>query len=577
MTDRVTEYAQAVVDGKIPFCGRYHILACKRHLRDLERQRTAKFPYYWSVEAANKILDFAETLTIVEGFEKKQVKLIDSQVFDIGCTFGWLKVSNNCRRFRRRYKSVARQNGKSFENGIIGVYIAAFSGYYEGKLFTAATKRRQARVVWEEMKKFIKADEELSEFFCIKDYKSEITALNTGCTIEALSKEGGLDEGFRGIFISLDELHLQKDNSVYSKLWKGTRNLPETMMSSITTRGDNPHSYCKELDRFAISVLEGTVTAEDFFADIFCPDEDDDVYSVEALLKANPLCVGDEENIERLLSEAQDAKVMGGSTRATYITRTVNLWTRGDSKNYVNPDDLRSCLADIDFERFRGADCWVGLDLSSGGDLTSWSIEFDCDGVPFFHSHSYMPLGRLQEHIENDLAPYDIWEQDGLITATGDSMSFKNDYKFIIRDLKELKESYQLHFRAIGVDPHNADGILADLEELTDKVVIVTQSAKNLSSATEDIKLSVREHNVLFDRRNELLVYSFENAVETKNSFNEIKIDKRGSLNGNRIDPVDACIDAHFCRMQDRGEPTRNCDQDMNDYLAQMGWLPSNS
>ena len=70
MTDRVTEYAQAVVDGKIPFCGKLHIAACQRHLNDLKRQRTKAFPYYWSVEAADKILEFAETLTIGEGFEK---------------------------------------------------------------------------------------------------------------------------------------------------------------------------------------------------------------------------------------------------------------------------------------------------------------------------------------------------------------------------------------------------------------------------------------------------------------------------------------------------------------------------
>lgn len=152
MTDRVTDYARAAVAGLVPYCGRLHILACKRHLRDLERQRTKKFPYYWSVEAADKVLQFFETLTIGEGFEKTPVKLIGSQVFDIGCTFGWLKVSNDRRRFRRRYKSMARQNGKSFENGGMGVYIAGFSGYKEGKLFTAATKRRQAKIVWDEMR-----------------------------------------------------------------------------------------------------------------------------------------------------------------------------------------------------------------------------------------------------------------------------------------------------------------------------------------------------------------------------------------------------------------------------------------
>lgn len=572
MTDRVTSYAQAVVDGKVPFCGRLHIAACKRHLSDLKKQRTKSFPYYWSVEAADKILEFAETLTIGEGFEKKPVKLIGSQVFDLGCTFGWLKVRNNRRRFRRRYKSMARQNGKSFENGIMGVYIAGFSGYNEGKLFTAATKRRQAKVVWNEMRKFIESDEDLKEFFSIKEYKSEIRALNSGCTIEALSKEGGLDDGFRGIFNSLDELHQMKDNSVYSALWKGTRNLPETLLSVITTRGKNPRSYCKELDRFCVSILNGTVTADDFFVDIYCPDKGDDIYNVENALKANPLYVGSEEQIEKLKSEAETAKHMGGQDRVDYITKSVNLWTTADDANYVNADDLHCCGSEKMLSDYKGSDCWVGLDLSSGGDLTSWAIEFDDGNAPYFHAHSYMPRGRLQEHIDNDLAPYDIWEQDGLITATGDSMSFKNDFKYIINDLKRLKEEYNLNFRAIGVDPHNADGLLAELEELTPKVIVVTQTAKNLCQATEDIKLSVKEHKLQIHKENEMLFFSFENAVETKNSFKEIKIDKRNALNGNRIDPVDACIDAHYCRLQDRGEPVINHDEEMENYLVNMGW-----
>lgn len=572
MTDRVTEYAQAVVDGKVPFCGRLHIAACKRHLSDLKKQRTKSFPYYWSVEAADKILEFAETLTIGEGFEKKPVKLIGSQVFDLGCTFGWLKVRNNRRRFRRRYKSMARQNGKSFENGIMGVYIAGFSGYNEGKLFTAATKRRQAKVVWDEMRKFIESDEDLKEFFSIKEYKSEIKAFGSGCTIEALSKEGGLDDGFRGIFNSLDELHQMKDNSVYSALWKGTRNLPETLLSVITTRGKNPRSYCKELDRFCVSILNGTVTADDFFVDIYCPDKGDDIYDVENALKANPLYVGSEEQIEMLKSEAETAKHMGGQDRVDYITKSVNLWTTADDANYVNADDLHCCGSEKMLSDYKGSDCWVGLDLSSGGDLTSWAIEFDDGNAPYFHAHSYMPRGKLQEHIDNDLAPYDIWEQDGLITATGDSMSFKNDFKYIINDLKRLKEEYNLNFRAIGVDPHNADGLLAELEELTPKVIVVTQTAKNLCQATEDIKLSVKEHKLQIHKENEMLFFSFENAVETKNSFKEIKIDKRNALNGNRIDPVDACIDAHYCRLQDKGESLINHDEEMESYLINMGW-----
>lgn len=572
MRDRVTEYAQAVVDGKVPFCGRLHILACKRHLNDLKKQRTEKFPYYWSVEAADRILEYAETLTIKEGFEQKPVRLFDCQAFDIGCTFGWLRCADDFRRFRRRYKSVSRQQGKSFENGIMGPYIAAFGGYQEGKLFTAATKRRQAKIVWDEMRKFIQSDNELSEYFSIKEYSTTITALNTGCTIEALSKEGGLDDGFRGIFNSVDELHQHKDNSIYSALWKGTRNLPETLLSVITTRGKNPRSFCKEFDDFCVSVLEGTVTADDIFVDIYTPDEGDDIWDINNMLKANPLFVGNPEKIKALVAEAENAKNMGGMEKIDFIVKSLNMWSSVQDKSYVKPNDLMACATDKSIESFRGCECWVGLDLSSGGDLTTIALEFDDGGKDYFFAKSYMPRGRFQEHIENDFAPYDMWEREGLIKVTGSEMSFKNDYKFIIADLKRFAEEYGIKYRAIGVDPHNADGFIADLEEFGCPVVLVKQSARSLNSATVDIRLNVKSHNVEFDKNNEMLIYSFENAVVVENSFEEIKIEKRDFKNGNRIDPVDACIDAHFCKMMARQETPVDPNEMMEDYLKEMGW-----
>ena len=189
--DRVTAYAAEVVrTGRYPdtgkLCGRFHILACKRHLNDLKRERTEAFPYYWDPDAAQRIIDFAETLTLAEGDAPRPLQLMGCQAFDLGATMGWMKVANGKRRFRRRYKSISRQQGKTMENGVIGGYVAGFSGYRHGKLFTVATKKRQARLAWEETAKFIKIDPDLSELFEVKDYKSMILALETECTIEAL-------------------------------------------------------------------------------------------------------------------------------------------------------------------------------------------------------------------------------------------------------------------------------------------------------------------------------------------------------------------------------------------------------
>lgn len=570
--DRVTEYASKVVTGEVK-AGSLHVLACKRHLNDLKRQRTKDFPYYYDPDKALEVIDYAETLTVAEGDSPKPVKLIDSQVFDLGCTFGWFKESNNKRRFRRRYKCMARQNGKTFENGIMGTYIAGFGGYNYGKLFTVATKKRQARLAWEEMSKFITIDPELGEYFNVKDYKSVIEALETYCTIEALSKEAGLDDGFRSIFSSIDELHQHKDNKIYKALYNGTRALPETLVSMITTRGDKLNSFCKEMDDYTIKVLRGQATAEDFFIDIYCLDPTDDIWDPENWIKANPFLCLDPEKFEVLKTDAQTARDMGGADLRDFLTKSLNMWVENTDDQFINSEKWSACASDRTLEDFRGRKCWVGLDLSSGGDLTTIALEFPEDNDKYyFYSHSFMPRGRLEEHIETDLAPYDLWETMELITVTGGAGDYKNDYKFIISHLKQLKIEYDLEFLGIGIDPHNADGILSDLEEFGCPVIIIVQSCKSLNDATVDLQLLCKSENLEYNRNNELLTWSFINASIVRNSFDEIKVDKKPGQRFKRIDPVDACIDAHACMLKNKVTNPVDLPSELDKYLEAMGW-----
>ena len=578
--DRVTEYAHRVASGKV-VAGELHILACKRHLNDLKRQRSEDFPYYYDPNKALEIIEYAETLTIAEGDAPKPVKLLDSQAFDLGCTFGWFKTSNNKRRFRRRYKSVARQNGKTFENGIMGTYIAGFGGYNYGKLFTVATKKRQARLAWEEMSKFITIDPDLGEYFDIKDYKSTIEALDTLCTIEALSREAGLEDGFRSIYASIDEIHQHRDNKIYKALYNGTRALDETLVSMITTRGDNLNSFCKEMDDYAIKVLRGLSSAEDFFVDIYCLDPDDDIWSPTNWAKANPFIASNPERFEILKTDAQTAKDMGGSDLRDFLTKSLNMWVQNTDDQFILADKWQKCGSKRTLEDMRGRSCWVGLDLSSGGDLTTLSLEFPEEYISelgeakekcYFYSHSYMPRGRLQEHIETDLAPYDLWESMELITVTGGANDYKNDYKFIIKDLKRIKEEYDITFLGIGIDPHNADGILAELEEFGCPVVIIVQSCKSLNDATTDLQLLVKSEDLEYNEKNELLTWSFLNAKIVRNSFDEIKVDKKPGKRFKRIDPVDACIDAHACKLKNKTKEVVDVDNELDKYLELMGW-----
>jgi phage terminase large subunit-like protein len=571
--DRVTEYAARVVaDPNAMNAGNLHVLACKRHLKDLERQETEAFPYRWDVDASDRVLEYAETLTVLEGAKPRPVHLLDCQAFDVGSTFGWKKLDGN-RRFRRRYKSVARQNGKTFENGIIGSYIANFSGYKYGKLFTVATKQAQAKLAWDEIAKFIRADKDLGQLFRIQDYKLLITALNTLCTIEALSKERSLDDGFRSIFASVDEIHQHPDNSIYKAIYNGQRSLVEALVSMITTRGKKLNSFCKEMDDYCINILSGVVTAEDFFIDIYCLDAHDDIWNPKNQIKANPFLCSTEHGRETLARDAQTAKDMGGADLRDFITKSLNMWVTSSDDAFVDAEKFARCGSDRGLECFRGRECYVGLDLSSGGDLTTLALEFiKDDGTPYFWSHSFMPRGRLDEHIASDLEPYDVWESEGLITVTGGAMDFKNDYKFIIKTLKDLIAKYEIKILGIAYDPHNADGVLSDLEEFGKPLMMITQSARFLNDATVDIRLLVKSEKIEYDRKNELMAKSFLNAAITRNSFDEEKVDKRPGARTARIDPVDACIDAHTMYLKTRETVKVDVESELEKYLQMMNW-----
>ena len=175
--------------------------------------------------------------------------------------------------------------------------------------------------------------------------------------------------------------------------------------------------------------------------------------------------------------------------------------------------------------------------------------------------------------METDLAPYATWEQQGLITVTGGAMDYMNDYKFIVSHLAELRERYGLTFLGIGIDPHNAAGVMQDLEAFGCPVVTITQSARGLNDATMALQLQVKSGRIEYDKRNELLTWSVINAAIVRNSFGEIKIDKKPGARFRRIDPVDAMIDGRALRLiNNGGEAPVDVENGLNNYLTMMGW-----
>lgn len=555
MLDRATKYAESVVNGTLDrSVGKSEILTCKRHLNDLERQGTDKFPYVWNEKKAKDIIDFSETLTLSEGDSPSPLRLWGFQDFIFGSWNGWVHKDTGYRRFHTSYDQVARQNGKSLGNSIPSLYYGNFAGYQYPQIYTTATKELQARIVLKECNKFINADKELSGtktqkgLFTIKDYRSEIECNLTGGLIKALGRDTESIDGFRPFFGSVDEYHKHKTDQMYKLLVDGGKNMKEFLISAITTAGFDLNSPCKELYDYCKNILYG-FTDETQFVYIAELDKEDDIWDESNWPKANPLWTP--QRLENMKADAIKAKEMGGSELRNFMTKALNIWVQATDDGYLDQEKWESCASDTALEDMRGRGCYLGLDLSSGGDLTSggfdFPIEINGEQKYFVDSHSFMPSKRLADHIKTDRAPYDMWVREKLITLTETLGGFKTDYKYILSYYRKIVRDYDLHVLGIGYDPHNADAFLSDLEEMGQEFgcdcTMITQSARNLNDPTTDYKLEVDAGNVIWDKRNSLLDWSFKNAIKVHNSFGEIKIDK--DLTRKRIDPCDSIIDAH--------------------------------
>lgn len=573
MADRTTAYAKKVVNGEI-LKGRTEYLCCKRHLEDMKRK---DFDYIFDVEMAERAIDIANELTILEGTEPVKLKTRGFQDFIIGSLHGWRRKYSDKLRFREAYVQMARQNGKSFLSGTEINNWATFSGYVKGRIFCAATKQDQANIVWDEVEKFILADSCLSELYRIRRHDRTITSYVTGTEIKSLGRDTKSVDGFRSILSIIDEYHAHPTNQMYKLLLDGQISVNtkgNALTLAITTAGFNLNGPCYEQYKFAKQILDGVVDKDSLFIYIAEMDVEDDIWDYKNWAKANPLLLWTEDDeynmdaVKTLSEKAIDAQAKGGEDLNNFLTKSLNTWVEYTRDDFVDLGALKACESDLTLEDMIGKSFYLGIDLSSGGDLTSIALVFPVGELFYVHSQSFMPFLRLEEHEKTDKAPYRIWAKQGQLILTDGGFGLKTDYKYIIQYLKDLMEDYNLTCLACGYDPHNAGAFISDLDFLGCDLIEIGQSARSLNDATVDLRLAVESGQMVYSKDADLLRWSFANAKTTQNSFGEIKLYKEQS--GDRIDPVDALVDAWKLAFINKDTIKYDADKDFDEWFDIM-------
>ena len=216
---RWMEYAQQIQSGEQIAC-HWMKQAAARFLDDLNSQTDEKFRFYFDEHEAQLAVDFFPLfLRHYQGdLTGTPLFLEPWEQFIIANIYGWKRKSDNLRRFRKVYISVARKNGKSAIAVGIGIKGLLLDGEGGPRVVCAATKRAQARIVWDIAALTIEQNPELMSQFGINISKSlnttKIQVIGTAADFIPLGQDSKTEDGHNVHVGIIDEYHEHPDDKM---------------------------------------------------------------------------------------------------------------------------------------------------------------------------------------------------------------------------------------------------------------------------------------------------------------------------------------------------------------------------
>ena len=537
--DELIVYAKQCISGEIISCQK-HKWACRRFLDDVQKAK-GDWQYYWDENEAEKIVSWFSYLRHCKGIlAGKPIILTTSQKFSLCQIYGWRRKKDDYRRFKISFKEVARKNAKTQEEaGVVLYEIATQSVKYNEILETycAGTKRDQSKLLFNECKNMLMGSPLRKKF---KITKTEIVHIKTNSFLKPLSKEDGQKgDGTNPAVLVLDEYH-QHPTSEFYDLGLGSQT-KQPLLMIITTAGIDLNVPCYTQEyKYADSLLDPNCDIEndEYFADIFELDKDDNIDDIKNWHKANPIRMSYAEGIEKIRLDYGVARDIPEKMTA-FKTKMLNVWVQQTENGYMDMAKWKACEVE-NIPLNEKAPCYVGFDMSAKIDLTSvaFVVPMKTGEIVKYAvwSHSFIPNSeKLSERIKVDKMPYQAWVDNGYITVTDTPIV---NQQAVIDYVLAFCEKMNFHIEMFCFDPANASKMMMELSDMGYSVVEVYQSHKSLNEATAGFREQVYCGNILYEK-NPVLNYAMKNAVIRTNR-GLIKIDKDATKN--RIDPVDALL-----------------------------------
>lgn len=529
----VLEYWEAIESGKV--------LVSKRVYKQYKRlAEEIKNPgkYIFDEARANKPIEFIERFCKHSKGEwaGKPVTLELFQKAYIAALFGFIDKETGLRRYRESMFYVARKNGKTTMLAGIAAYMLMADGEAGAEVYSTATKRDQARILFDETHNMIKQSPELSKH--IKKRKSDLYFPLTMSKFQPLGKNSNTLDGLNAHCVIMDELHGVTDRNLYEVMKQSQSARRQPLLIMITTAGTVRECIFDDMYAYACNVVDGKFTDDSFLPILYELDDREEWTDFTKWEKANP-GLGTIKKIDDLIRKVEKAKnspkdVSGVLTKDFNIRDTI-------SSAWLSFDDINNEKT-FDIARFRNCYAIGGADLSITTDLTCATLlMMDKDTQErFIHQMYWLPRDNFEKRVQQDKIPYDKWLQQGLIRlCNGNSINYSDVTAWFL----EMVNDYGITPLWIYYDSYSAKYWVEEMEQNGFKMVRCIQGAKTLSLPMQMMGADLQAKKINYNN-NPILKWCLTNTgVITDRNGNIVPVKNQAAKM--RIDGMASMLDAY--------------------------------
>lgn len=523
------QYTEDVLSGRVPAC-HWVKRACQRQRDDLARD----WEYEFDPDKAEHICAFIELLPHIKGKwarERRRISLEPWQAFILTTVFGWVHKETGLRRFTEVYQEVARKNAKSTISAGVALYMFAADGEQGAEVYTAATTRDQAKIVFGDARLMAEREADMRSALGVDVQAHRLVVLDSASKLEPLSAEGSTLDGLNVHCAIIDELHAHKRRDVYDVIDTARGSREQSLLFCITTAGTDRSGICYERRNHACQVLDGAVVDERLFGIIYTLDEGDNPLDPAVWVKANPN-FGVSVLPDDMQSAARKAEAVP-SAMSNFLTKRLNVWVNADSPWMDMQAWDRCAEPGLTLEKVKHLPCWIGLDLASKVDVAAVVRLFRDDAADLYYlvPTFYLPERALEVSANSQ---YDGWRRSGWLTVTDGEVT---DYDAIEAQIE--RDMAELNILEVPYDPWQATQLASHLIGKGAPMVEFRQSTGNFSEGMKTLEALVLTGKIRHDG-NPMMTWMVSNTVYRPDEYENVR--PRKERPENKIDGTVAAI-----------------------------------